>query len=97
MKQHARIRRRLAARLLTVIAVCFAYELRLAHPPLGALAWGFLPDPQILRDVFEANRHRRVHSSASQLLLQTFGELGLGGWDRAHFLQKHRGKARRVR
>jgi manganese transport protein len=35
--------------LLTVIAVCFAYELSLAHPPLGALAWGFLPDPQILR------------------------------------------------
>ncbi len=36
--------------LLTVIAVCFAYELSLAHPPLGALARGFLPDPQILRD-----------------------------------------------
>jgi len=36
--------------LLTVIAGCFAYELSLAHPPLGALARGFLPDPQILHD-----------------------------------------------
>lgn len=36
--------------LLTVIAAAFAYELSLAHPPLGALARGFLPDPRILGD-----------------------------------------------
>jgi manganese transport protein len=36
--------------LLMVIAAAFAFELSLAHPPLGALARGFLPDPQILRD-----------------------------------------------
>src|SRR5882672_2124740 len=34
--------------LLTVIAGCFAYELSLANPPLGALARGFLPDARIL-------------------------------------------------
>jgi manganese transport protein len=36
--------------LLAVIAAAFAYELGLAHPPPGALARGFLPDPRILHD-----------------------------------------------
>ena len=38
------------ALMLTVIAGAFAYELSLAHPPLGALAAGFLPDPRIVKD-----------------------------------------------
>jgi manganese transport protein len=38
------------ALMLSVIAGAFAYELSLVHPPLSALAQGFLTDPRILRD-----------------------------------------------
>src|SRR5262249_38164071 len=36
--------------LLAMIALCFAYELSVAHPPLAAMAAGFVPDSRLLRD-----------------------------------------------
>jgi manganese transport protein len=48
--QRGRLPELLVAGLVLGIALCFAYELALAQPPLGDVARGFLPRAQLIRD-----------------------------------------------